>query len=111
MNSLASLFIVAYRAIAYPVYRLLGLDQICKLRPSCSHFAEEAFSRHGFIKTCVMVAARLYRCGRTMQGENPVPDAPYVLSAQEKRDGPISLFAMLISGLAARRLIRGSRAR
>ena len=36
----------------------------CMMYPSCSHYSEQAFEKHGFIKGWVMTSDRLLRCGR-----------------------------------------------
>jgi putative component of membrane protein insertase Oxa1/YidC/SpoIIIJ protein YidD len=39
----------------------------CMMYPSCSHYSEQAFEKHGFIKGWVMTSDRLLRCGRDEQ--------------------------------------------
>lgn len=36
----------------------------CPMHPSCSHYADQAFKRHGFFKGWVLTCDRLLRCGR-----------------------------------------------
>ena len=108
MSHIAIAFILLYRRLAYPIYRLLGLQQICTLEPSCSRFAEEAFRRHGFFKTCVMVAARLYECGNTRVGNDPVPQTSYTLSAAERRNGATSLLLLALAAIVVERTVRRS---
>ncbi len=36
----------------------------CPMYPSCSHYAEQAFKRHGAFKGWVLTCDRLLRCGR-----------------------------------------------
>lgn len=76
-----------YRMVMYPVYNVIGLtgvNSICKLQPSCSHFGEKALHEHGFCKAVFMTSAQIYRCGRAQSGDNPVPAAPYSLTQEEK---------------------------
>jgi putative membrane protein insertion efficiency factor len=52
-----------------------GLGPRCRFEPSCSHFAYEAFERHGLIKGFRLTVRRLTSCrpfGR--RGYDPVPD-------------------------------------
>jgi len=36
----------------------------CPMYPSCSHYAEQAFKRHGAAKGWILTCDRLLRCGR-----------------------------------------------
>lgn len=36
----------------------------CPMYPSCSHYAEQAFRRHGAFKGWILTCDRLLRCGR-----------------------------------------------
>jgi putative component of membrane protein insertase Oxa1/YidC/SpoIIIJ protein YidD len=36
----------------------------CPMHPSCSHYAQEAFKRHGSIIGWILTCDRLLRCGR-----------------------------------------------
>ncbi len=36
----------------------------CSMYPSCSHYASEAFKKHGFVLGWIMSCDRLVRCGR-----------------------------------------------
>ena len=36
----------------------------CPMYPSCSHYAEQAFKRHGAFKGWILTCDRLLRCGR-----------------------------------------------
>lgn len=52
-----------------------GLGNVCRFEPSCSHYAYEAFDRHGLIRGAWLTVKRLASCrpyGRT--GYDPVPD-------------------------------------
>lgn len=52
-----------------------GLGNVCRFEPSCSHYAYEAFERHGLLKGAWLTAKRLSGCrpyGRS--GFDPVPD-------------------------------------
>lgn len=54
---LARALIAAYQATLSPV---IGSD--CRHLPTCSHYADEAFARHGFWAGGWMTLARLLRC-------------------------------------------------
>lgn len=116
MNSAAIGFVLLYRRVFYPIYRTFGLHKLCRQEPSCSHFAEELFRgrQHGFQKSVVLTAARINRCKNGTQiGYHAVPEAPYVLSSQDKRDGAALLSIMacitLISGWTTYRLLGRTR--
>jgi putative membrane protein insertion efficiency factor len=52
-----------------------GLGNVCRFEPSCSHYAYEAFERHGLIRGGWLTVKRLVSCrpyGRS--GYDPVPD-------------------------------------
>ncbi len=52
-----------------------SLGNVCRFKPSCSHYAQEAIERHGLVRGVPMALRRLGRChplgGR---GYDPVPD-------------------------------------
>jgi putative membrane protein insertion efficiency factor len=48
---------------------------VCRFEPSCSHYAYEAFERHGLLKGGWLAAKRLASCRpRGRMGYDPVPD-------------------------------------
>jgi putative membrane protein insertion efficiency factor len=49
-----------YRAYGSPVATRLGVR--CRLRPTCSRYAEAAVVKHGALKGSLMTARRLLRC-------------------------------------------------
>jgi putative membrane protein insertion efficiency factor len=52
-----------------------GLGPRCRFQPSCSHYAYEAFERHGLLRGFRLTLKRLASChpyGR--KGYDPVPD-------------------------------------
>jgi putative membrane protein insertion efficiency factor len=58
-----------YRGLITP---LLGPG--CRFEPSCSHFAEQAISRHGLIRGVALALARIGRCHPFHPGGyDPVP--------------------------------------
>ncbi len=58
-----------YRGLISP---LLGPG--CRFEPSCSHFAEEAISRHGFLRGVTLAVSRVGRCHPFHPGGyDPVP--------------------------------------
>ncbi|MBW2424241.1 MAG: membrane protein insertion efficiency factor YidD [Deltaproteobacteria bacterium] len=58
-----------YRVLISPLF-----GQTCRFEPSCSHFAEESFLRHGPIRGLSLTVARLLRCHPFHPGGyDPVP--------------------------------------
>ena len=52
-----------------------GLGNVCRFQPSCSHYAYEAFERHGLLKGGWLTVKRLARCRPYGgNGYDPVPD-------------------------------------
>jgi len=52
-----------------------GIGNVCRFEPSCSHYAYEAFERHGLLRGLWLTGRRLASCrpyGRS--GYDPVPD-------------------------------------
>jgi len=67
---LARILIQAYRMVVRPM-----VPTACKHYPSCSHYAEEAISKHGAWKGARMAAARVLRCHPlSAGGYDPVPE-------------------------------------
>lgn len=66
------LLIALYRLTLSP---LVGRE--CRYLPTCSHYAEEAITRHGLWAGGFMTLARLSRCHPFgASGYDPVPEAP-----------------------------------
>ena len=60
-----------YQAIVSP-----WLGPSCRFTPSCSHYACEALSRHGFVRGGWLTVRRLGRCHPFCAGgHDPVPEA------------------------------------
>jgi len=50
------------------------LGDCCRFTPSCSHYAQQALTRHGFWKGSVLTVWRLLRCQPFCRGGcDPVP--------------------------------------
>jgi hypothetical protein len=72
----------ALRAYRYLISPMLGPH--CRFHPSCSHYAEEAITRHGVVPGSWLSLRRLLRCHPwNAGGFDPVP--PGILGGQ--RDG------------------------
>jgi putative membrane protein insertion efficiency factor len=64
------LLLRAYRKFLSPV-----LPDTCRFHPSCSHYAEQALTRHGAFKGSVLAVRRVARCHPfSAGGHDPVPD-------------------------------------
>lgn len=69
MTKAALLLIRAYQALLSPL-----LPPCCRFAPTCSHFAREAFARHGFRRGLRLTLGRLARCHPFHPGGwDPVP--------------------------------------
>ena len=63
--------VVAYQWTLRP---LIGSN--CRYEPSCSHYALEAFARHGAARGSLLAARRILRCNPWCAGGyDPVPPA------------------------------------
>ena len=61
----------AYRLVLGPLFA-----GACRFQPSCSHYAEEAFRRHGSVRGAWLTLMRLCRCHPFCAGGiDPVPAA------------------------------------
>ncbi len=68
---LALLAIRGYRYFLSP-----WLGNQCRFSPSCSHYAEQAYQHHGFIKGSWLTLARIVKCNPFHKGGfDPVPEA------------------------------------
>jgi len=60
----------AYRRFLSPI-----LPDTCRFYPSCSHYAEEALTRHGALRGSALATKRVLRCHPLHPGgHDPVPD-------------------------------------
>jgi len=69
--ALATAFIRLYRLVLSP-----WTGNQCRFHPTCSHYAEQAFEKHGFAKGFVLSLWRIVRCapwGRPPWND-PVPE-------------------------------------
>jgi putative membrane protein insertion efficiency factor len=74
MSPAAHAATVAVRAYQWTVRPLIGAN--CRFAPSCSHYAIEAFARHGAARGSVLAARRILRCNPWNEGGyDPVPPA------------------------------------
>jgi uncharacterized protein len=66
---LLRLFVRAYQWLVSPLF-----GPACRFHPSCSHYAEEALTRHGAMRGSWLTACRVCRCGPWHPGGfDPVP--------------------------------------
>jgi uncharacterized protein len=71
MRSAAQGLIRAYQLVVSP-----WVGDCCRFHPSCSHYAHEAFGRHGLLRGSVLTLRRLGRCHPLHAGGfDPVPPA------------------------------------
>lgn len=69
MNHLVVFVIRIYQRLVSP-----ALPACCIYTPSCSHYAVDAFQRHGFWRAAWLALRRLARCGPWHAGGiDPVP--------------------------------------
>lgn len=69
MTNLARALIRAYQVLVSP-----WLPPCCRFAPTCSHYAAEAFQRHGFWRGLALTLHRLVRCHPLAAGGwDPVP--------------------------------------
>ncbi|MEW6387110.1 MAG: membrane protein insertion efficiency factor YidD [Thermodesulfobacteriota bacterium] len=69
MVKLVVLLIRAYQLLVSPL-----MPNCCRFSPSCSHYAQEAFERHGFWQGLNLSLRRLGRCHPFQAGGwDPVP--------------------------------------
>lgn len=79
MRAFAPLFRV-YRAAIAP-----AIGPGCRFEPSCSHYAEEAFARWGFLRGLALTVWRLLRCHPFARGGlDPVPASEWVSRRAER---------------------------
>jgi len=48
----------------------LGVENICKYKPSCSEYAKQAVEKYGAAKGSILAASRLARCNPLSKGGN-----------------------------------------
>ena len=69
MSRLFILFIRAHQLGLSPYF-----GQQCRFTPTCSHYAIDAFTRHGTIKGVYLTIARLLKCHPWHAGgHDPIP--------------------------------------
>lgn len=67
--------LIGYKATLSAAFYAVGVR--CRHEPTCSEYAAEAWTKHGFLNGARMGAGRLLRCrpGGT-SGYDPVPEKP-----------------------------------
>lgn len=70
MKALLIRLIRLYRLLLSPL-----LGQQCRFEPTCSHYGEEAISKHGALRGSWLTLIRILKCGPWHKGGyDPVPD-------------------------------------
>ncbi|MCL2229853.1 MAG: membrane protein insertion efficiency factor YidD [Treponema sp.] len=70
MKYITLIFIRFYQYAISPHF-----PRVCRYYPTCSAYAYEAVSAHGFIRGCYMAAKRILRCHPFHRGGyDPVPE-------------------------------------
>ena len=70
MKYICGIIIKFYRKLISPLF-----PPCCRFYPTCSEYAVQAFSRHGFFAGLVLSAYRILRCNPLCRpGYDPVPD-------------------------------------
>ncbi|HEY4716265.1 MAG TPA: membrane protein insertion efficiency factor YidD [bacterium] len=57
MSKVGVLFIKFYRIFLSPLF-----PAQCRFYPSCSHYAEDAIRKYGFLKGAILSVGRILRC-------------------------------------------------
>lgn len=66
----------AFFKLLIRLYRLTltpFIGNVCRFYPSCSHYAEEALDKYGFLKGSYLTIKRLLRCGPWSKGGIDLP--------------------------------------
>ncbi len=51
------------------------IGQQCRFEPTCSHYGEEAITKHGALRGTILTVWRILRCGPWSKGGyDPVPE-------------------------------------
>jgi uncharacterized protein len=59
---------------AYRIAIAPAIGPVCRYEPTCSHYAEEAIARFGFLRGAALAGYRLLRCHPFSRGGlDPVP--------------------------------------
>lgn len=77
MNVLSKMMVMVVRGLIKGYQYLISpwLGQCCRFEPSCSHYAAEAFTKHGFLKGLWLTIFRVAKCGPFCEGGyDPVPE-------------------------------------
>lgn len=70
MKELAILLVKGYQRAVSPL-----LPPACRFTPTCSHYAVEAYERHGFVRGSLLTIRRIGRCHPFCPGGyDPVPE-------------------------------------
>lgn len=78
-NRLAMFLIRMYRKMWEPIMAGAGdrgfKGRICRFEPTCSVYAQQAFTAHPFFTALKLTISRLARCRKSMPGgADPVPE-------------------------------------
>ena len=82
-NWVALPFLKGYHAVLSPVFAALGSE--CRFYPTCSHYAEEAFRLHGFVRGLALTTVRVAKCNPLHPGGiDPVPGSELERELQQE---------------------------
>ncbi len=81
MSKIARFLIRLYQKFISPLF-----PPRCRYYPTCSHYAIDAYEKHGFIKGTILTTRRILRCNPWSRGGvDFVPDEFYLFKRNKKK--------------------------